>query len=137
MRRTPLRRTAMRPKRATPRRREAPRWDPEGWEDANALLVLRAGARCECCGKPFAGAPDDTPERHHRMRRRDGGDRLSNLLMLRRACHAYWTEHPAEAIGRGIIVPTYRDPATSPVLWRGTEWSVLTDDGERLPADLG
>lgn len=134
MRRTPLRRTAMRRKRATPRRREAPRWTAEEWDKNADTLYRRSGLYCECCGKDTYGVQT---ERHHRQRRRDGGDRLSNLLLLRRECHQYWTEHPTEAKSRGIIVPPWTDPADTPVLLRGTSWSLLTDDGTTVPLGLG
>lgn len=38
------------------------------------------------------------------MRRRDGGDRLSNLLLLCRGCHQYVHAHPTEAVANGWIV---------------------------------
>lgn len=124
---TPMRRTRLRPKRPTPRRREAPRWTADEWFEANLLLQRRAGVVCECCHLRLGA----TYERHHRQRRRDGGDRLANLLILRPECHAYWTAHPAEAMARGIIVPTHADPAEIPVLWRSVEWSLLDDSGAR------
>lgn len=95
------------------------------------LLQARAGGRCECCGELLLGRC----ERHHRMRRRDGGDRLANLLVLLPACHAHWTAHPDEARLRGIIVPTYSSPEAAPVLWRGSSWLRLTDWGELLPGE--
>lgn len=130
---TPMRRGRIKPRRATPRRREAPRWNGPEWESANLALEARSGLRCECCGEI---AVTVEVERHHRQRRRAGGDRLANVLWLIREHHAYWTTHPAEAIARGIIVPTHADPADVPVLWRGTSWSILTDTGERLGAHL-
>jgi hypothetical protein len=75
-------------------------------------------------------------ERHHRMRRRDGGDRLSNLVLLLPRCHGYWTEHPAEARLLGIIVPALggADPAHVPVWHLGRTWVLLGDDGSTLRA---
>lgn len=96
-------------------------------------ILARAGYQCECCNRDLNSLG---VEIHHRMRRVAGGDRLSNLLALSPACHQHWTTHPAEAIARGIIVPTHADPADVPVLWRGTSWSILTDTGERLGAHL-
>lgn len=125
---TPMRRGRIKPRRATPRRREAPRWTREDWESANLALMARAAWFCECCGMPVDG---QSVERHHRQRRRDGGDRLANLLMLLSSCHHFWTEHPADAIVRGIIVRTHADPAEVPVLWRGSDWSLLDDAGTR------
>lgn len=130
---TPMRRGRVKPRRATPRRREAPRWDAEQWSGGRDAVLARAAWRCECCGEDllYAGV-----EIHHRVRRRDGGDRLSNLLALIPEHHTRWTANPAEAIARGIIVPTHAEPDSVPVLWRGTSWSILTDDGTRLGAHL-
>lgn len=92
------------------------------------LLQARARGRCDCCGKPL----DGRCERHHRMRRRDGGDRLSNLLVLRPECHHYWTAHPEEARERGLIVSALGglDPAAEPVLLHGLRRVLLGDGGE-------
>lgn len=126
MKRAPIKR-----RRSTPRRREAPRWDADQWREAEGLLLVRSRGLCECCGRrPTA---TDPVERHHRQRRRDGGDRLANLLRLRRSCHAWWTAHPAAAVDKGIIVRTGMDPGQVPVRvaqrhgwW---SWVVLDDDG--------
>lgn len=125
-----MRRSPIRSRRATPRRRTAPRWTPAEWEEGNAVLYARSGGCCEMCGKPLNGSA----ERAHRVRRRDGGDRLSNLLLLHPACHAWTHAHPLQSNARGYILPTHADPATTPVLWRGTELVLLDDDGGRTPA---
>ena len=123
-----LRRTGIRQRRATPRRREAPRWAAAEWEEATRTLYRRSGGRCECCGRPFTG----DEERSHRVRRRDGGDRLSNILLLRRACHAHWTHNPSAARQAGVILRTTDDPLTTPVMLRGTEEVWLDDLGNLL-----
>jgi 5-methylcytosine-specific restriction endonuclease McrA len=122
-----MRRSRIRPKRKTPRRREAPRWSREEWEAANHLLAIRSEGRCERCGFEL----QMNVERHHRQKRTVGGDRFANLMYLHPACHAWITEHPAEAVDRGWIVPTYANPLTVPVFWQGREWSLLEDDGSR------
>lgn len=104
---TQLRRTPMPPR---------PQWTAEEWADADIVLHERARNRCESCGLIATNA--NPFERHHRVRRRDGGDRLANLLLLHSRCHAYWTEHPAEARARGITVLVGTDPATVPI-YRG------------------
>lgn len=122
-----MKRTPVRAKRRTPRRREAPRGDKGWWEWANTVLFVRSGGLCEICGKvPWT-------ERHHRKRRRDGGDRLCNLLALCTDCHRHVTEHPAEARKYGWIVSAYAEPDQVPVLWRRREWFDLDDHGNLLP----
>lgn len=125
-----VKRSGIRSRRATPRRREAPRWTPQGWEEANSRLAARSGGRCECCGDPLAGQV----ERHHRVRRRDGGDRLANLLYLSPAHHAWWTRHPEQARVRGLIVSAWQDPGEVPVLLAGAAWRYLDDQGGTRPA---
>lgn len=119
-----MKRSGIKPKRATPRRREAPRWSWDEWAAAAYVLANRSGGGCERCGTargPF--------ERHHRKRRRDGGDRYANILLLCRDCHAWVTEHPAESRKAGWIVSVSRDPADVPVLVYRNEWMRLDDDG--------
>lgn len=123
----PRARAGVKPRRDSPRQRTAPTWTRDEWTAMDRLLQARAGGLCDCCGVPLDGAC----ERHHRQRRRDGGDRLANLLVLRPACHRYWTGQPEEARRRGLIVSAYVvDPGAVPVLWRGREWLVLGDGGE-------
>lgn len=129
-RKAPLRRTAgVNPKRSTPRRREAPRWDSEDWAQGNLILMARAGSACERCGHGDRGI-----ERHHRKRRRDGGESFPNLTALCPACHRWCHEHPALARKYGWIVPVHLDPVTVPMLWRSKEWVLLTADGGLVPA---
>jgi hypothetical protein len=75
--------------------------------------------------------PHDPVERHHRMRRRDGGDRLANLLLLHRACHARITENPGWARDRGLIVSALgqADLLATPVWYQDQGWVVLDDQG--------
>lgn len=133
--RAPMRRSHIRPKRPTPRRREAPRWTVEDWTAANELLLKRCGGLCEACGGQLAGRM----ERAHRVKRRDGGDRLCNILALHPECHGWTHANPTEARARGLILRTTDDPASVPVLWQGREWSALADDGSRasLALDAG
>lgn len=130
-----MKRTSLRRKRAAPRRRIAPRWDYAEWETATTTLLARCGGSCERCGRPLG----DRMERHHRQRRRVGGDRLANLMALHPACHAWITEHPQEARDAGWIVPAEGpggvapDPAEFPVRLP-SGWYLLTDDGTKTPA---
>lgn len=82
---------------------------------------------CEWCG-----GYGQVIERHHRKRRRDGGDRLCNVIYLCRPHHQWVTEHPAEARKLGLIVSVYRDPADVPILYHRKDWMLLDDDGGKM-----
>lgn len=127
----PMKRTRVRQRRTTPRRREAPRWSAEEWETANHQLMVRSGGCCEMCGDILEGHS----ERAHRVRRRDGGDRLANLLLLHPFCHAWTHAHPVEAGALGLILATHQDPAAVPVWHRATGWVLLDDNGNTIPTD--
>jgi hypothetical protein len=128
----------VRRKRATPRRRLAPQQDSTWWEWATQALLRRCGFRCERCGTDLG----DELERHHRQRRQVGGDRLANLMALHPRCHAYITEHPAEAMANGWIVTSHGpggvapDPREVPVRLPGlggTALWLLDDKGGKAP----
>jgi len=98
------------------------------------LLWARSRGLCERCGdRPPA-------ERHHRKRRRDGGDRLSNLLFLCTLCHGEITDQP-ESVTRaralGYVVPALgiAEPDTYPVLLWGATWVLLDDGGGAVACD--
>jgi 5-methylcytosine-specific restriction endonuclease McrA len=125
----------MRRKRANPRRREAPRVATHsGWDELTMLLWARARGLCELCGE------NKPTERHHRKRRRDGGDRLANLLFLCSTCHRWITDN-AESVtlarAKGYIVPALgiAEPESWPVLQWGTTWVLLDDDGRAVACD--
>lgn len=123
-----MKRTPIRAKRKTPRRREAPRWTFDEWQEANRVLAVRSGGCCEWCGRNYGPF-----ERHHRKRRRDGGDRLANILLLCRDCHHHTTEHPLKAREAGLIVSVSRDPAEVPFLQLHRNWVWLDDAGNATP----
>lgn len=125
-----MKRSPVRPKRKTPRRRPTDRWDAGQWADADLILSARAGYACEKCGKECGPL-----ERHHRKRRRDGGESYPNILMLGRGCHAETHAHPAISRRYGWIVSSYvADASTVPVLWRSREWVLLMEDGGKVDA---
>lgn len=105
------------------------RWSAEQWADAEYVLQARAGQACERCGKQCGPV-----ERHHRMRRREGGDSFAQILYLGRPCHQHIHAHPVEARKFGWIVATYRDPLTTPVLLRFTDWVYFDNEGGTVPA---
>lgn len=71
-------------------------------------------------------------EVHHRIRRRDGGDRFSNLLALLPECHRWITEHPETAREFGWILLVGSDPMACPVWISERRW-LLDDFGGRRP----
>lgn len=104
------------------------RWTSSEWATNNLLLEARAAGACERCGHECGPV-----ERHHRKRKREGGDSLANLVMVGRPCHAEIHAHPVEARRQGFIVSVSRNPAEVPVMWRRREWMQLDDDGNRTP----
>lgn len=124
----------MRKYRYAKRRREAPKWAPNDWIEASMTLLKRDGGRCGWCGKDLNGVG----VRHHRMRRRDGGDRLANLVLLHPWCHNVSKgsvhQEPALAVQLGFIVPTWAEPTTLPIRQGGT-WFILDDQGGKATCE--
>lgn len=118
-------------RRRDARRRLAPVWSAEEWEQANLTLWLRCADRCWWCSRGLNG----DGVRHHRQRRRDGGDRLCNIVILHAGCHniAPLSVHqePVIAMNRGFLVPSWDDPFTTPILIEGTSY-LLDDAGQKI-----
>lgn len=91
-------------------------------------LLRRCGGKCWWCGKDLEGRA----ARHHRQRRRDGGDRLSNLVLLHPECHNIYPksvhQNPTEAIDYGFIVPSWAEPDAFAIFVKNNYW-LLDDDG--------
>lgn len=122
-----MKRSGMPARKATPRKREALRLGAEGWEELSIRVLGRDGTRCAWCGEQLRNDAD----RHHRQRRRDGGDVIENIVIMHSACHHYAHEHVADARRAGIIVPTWADPVETPVDMPGIGWCLLTPEGTR------
>jgi len=89
---------------------------------------LRDKGRCLRCGVPGT-------EIQHRMRRREGGHHLWNLVLMCHACHAWAHGHPAIARAFGWVISVHADlPNQRPLYTFWGEWLILTDDGEYAPA---
>lgn len=137
-RRAPLRRTPFAQKSPMPRSRgRTPR--PRDTGPTKAVkdeLAGRAGGCCEVCGRHLTG----DWSRHHRRPRANGGTRrpetnyLSNLLLIcgtattPGGCHLAIESNRTWAYDQGFLVRQHHDPATTPVLYRGS-LVLLGDDG--------
>jgi hypothetical protein len=86
------------------------------------LVRARDQGRCIVCGAIGT-------ERMHRIPRRDGGHRASNLALGCHTCHARAHASPAWGYDMGIMASRYgSDVSTVPIRsWRG--WVLLDDDG--------
>lgn len=84
--------------------------------ETRAIVLARCGGRCEACGKPLGRSGVDI---HHRQRRRGGDHSPANLVALHPDCHTIDPkavhQRPAWARGRGLIVRSTDDPATTPL----------------------
>lgn len=80
---------------------------------------------------------------HHRKKRGQGGLwEPTNIVAVCgdgvRGCHGWFEHNPNAAAEGGWHVRPWEDPAEVPVLWRGTDWVLLTLDGkvENVVSDL-
>lgn len=107
------------------RRQAAP--DADYWRRLRALLYDRARGRCEGqvtddCRRRDGDLNVSGMEAHHRkLRSQGGGHGVVNLAALCPACHRWVHDHPADARLRGLICPSYHDPAT---------WGLTLPSGE-------
>src|SRR5688572_5301494 len=87
------------------------------------IVMDRCGGACESCGIRQA-----TDLHHRKYRSRSGGNEVENLVALcggegglaggnHSGCHGI--AHSAEGHELGLSVHSWRDPATTPVLYRG------------------
>ena len=111
------------------------RWTAAEWEQANLTLWLRSGGLCWWCGKWLG----DDVARHHRMRRRDGGDSYPQLILLHSNCHNIAPgsvhQNPALATERGFIVPSWGNPRDEPVILCNGQRLMLDDHGTTYRTD--
>lgn len=114
---------------------------PTEWLAVRAFVLVRASHICEGCGASRAD------EVHHRQPRGMGGvsgaaearaNNPANLLALCLACHRFTEEEPAQARGRGWVVP---HPTSSPLIPAkivpiyGAGWYHLLGDLSYLPCE--
>lgn len=91
--------------------------------DTRRKVNKRDEMRCVACGSIGT-------EIQHRMRRREGGHRLSNLIRVCSTDHRTIHANPAWALEFGLTVSAVfeQDPSLIPVLtYRG--WTLFDDEG--------
>lgn len=107
----------------------------------------REGHRCLKCGRHMIDPPVGGFSRHHRMRRRDGGNSYENLVLVcgsgSTGCHGELHSKPRQAISLGLILPANfappLDPAIFPVRTHTGHWKMLDPGGfygETVPESL-
>lgn len=91
--------------------------------DVRRTVNARDDARCQICGAIGT-------EIQHRIRRREGGHRLSNLIRVCSTDHRALHANPAWALERGYTVSAVMDADPSKVAvhtYRG--WALYDDEG--------
>jgi hypothetical protein len=93
-------------------------------------IFQRSGGYCEACG----GSLEANWAAHHRLLRSRGGkDSVTNLVALHHKCHnlSRPSVHldPAWATERGLMCPSWEDPACLPLTLPSGVIVLLTDDG--------
>lgn len=92
--------------------------------DVRRTVNHRDEMRCQICGAIGS-------EIQHRMRRREGGHRLSNLIRICRIDHALVHAQPAWAMEHGFTISavmTGLNPEAVP-LWSYRGWVTYDDEG--------
>lgn len=96
-----------------------------------ALVALRSERLCEIGRAPHCTW--QATDWHHRQRRGEGDNTITNALHACRSCHSHAHAHPAAARAAGWIVSAWADPELTPVLRRG-RWVLLDRTGGFAPA---
>lgn len=96
---------------------------------ARKAVRERDGGICQRCGM-------NGPDIHHRLRRRDGGHKLSILVTMCRDCHSWVHNHPLSAKLTGYIIGPWPETDTATVLLKTYGgWVRFDDAGSKAYAD--
>lgn len=103
-------------------------------QTARALVYVRSNGICEVCGQARG------TNWHHRKNQGQGGtwDPRNGLHVCgtgTTGCHGHITGHPAASRERGWSVPSWSDPADTPVWLAGHGFVYLTADGGTTPTE--
>lgn len=88
---------------------------------ARKAVWERQNNQCARCGN----AGHDI---HHRMRRREGGHGIANLVGLCRTCHSWVHAHPKQAQDKGFIVSPYVEDVSVVLIKTFMGWAQFTHD---------
>lgn len=98
--------------------------------DLRARVWDRCAGRCERCGIPLEAS---WALHHRKLKSRGGKDDITNLIALHHHCHNLGTDSvhlkPEAATRAGLIVASWDDPATIPVLLFDEGPVLLTGEG--------
>lgn len=104
--------------------------------DAVDAVYERAQYSCELCTLGVGPTRGTDHHIHHRRPRRAGGSKRpdtnlpSNLLLLCPGCHEVVESNRAAGYDAGWILRSEAQPSAHAVLiWRGSRWTYLSDDG--------
>lgn len=92
---------------------------PKSVSDA---VKTRDQGRCIVCGAMGT-------ERMHRVPRRDGGHRISNIALGCHTCHARAHASPAWGYDVGIMASRYGTDVSLVPVWSWRGWVMLDDEG--------
>lgn len=91
-------------------------------------LSDRQGGYCWWCGGPLGLG---FAVHHRKLRSQGGNDEVTNLVALHHPCHNLGSHavhlNVARAVERGFIVPSWGDPATTPLTLPGGGSVTLTE----------
>lgn len=99
--------------------------------DLRAQVWERCKGLCEKCGIPLD--PDDWALHHRKLKSRGGKDEISNVMSAHHFCHNLGTNsihlNPHEATRLGQMVPSWADPAETPLILDDGSEVLLTTRG--------
>lgn len=94
------------------------------------IVQQRANGYCEVCGGIARG---NAALHHRKLRSRGGKDEVSNLIYIHHECHNLGTNsihlNPAMAEDKGWMVPSWKEPQESPMLYADGNFVLLNNDG--------
>lgn len=103
-----------------------------GWEDLRRAVYAREAGHCLLCAVRLAW--DDWECHHRRLKSRQGRNELVNLVAVCHRCHGRIHREPTWSTARGLMVPSWAEPAIVPV-YGYDPWTMATS--WRLPSPLG